>query len=42
VTDLTGHKIENARRQRTIRDTLLAVFQPLTPAEERAPKVANG
>ncbi len=44
VTDLTGHKIENARRQRTIRDTLLAVFQPLAPqgAEERTPKVANG
>mgnify|MGYP001597315651 CR=1 FL=1 len=42
VTDLTGHKIENARRQRTIRDTLLAVFQPMAPQDERAAKVANG
>ena len=42
VTDLTGHKIENARRQRTIRDTLLAVFQPLAPQDERVAKVANG
>jgi [protein-PII] uridylyltransferase len=43
VTDLTGHKIENARRQKTIRDTLLAVFKPLSPKhEEPAPKVVNG
>ncbi|MBI4923958.1 MAG: [protein-PII] uridylyltransferase [Devosia nanyangense] len=44
VTDLTGHKIESARRQKIIRDTLLAVFQPLSPHghEERTPKVANG
>ena len=43
VTDLTGHKIENARRQKTIRDTLLAVFNPVTPKhEEPAPKVVNG
>jgi [protein-PII] uridylyltransferase len=42
VTDLMGHKIENARRQRTIRDTLLAVFQPLAPQDERVAKVANG
>ena len=44
VTDLTGHKIDNARRQRAIRDTLLAVFQPIAPTghEERVPKVANG
>jgi [protein-PII] uridylyltransferase len=43
VTDLTGHKIESKQRQRTIRDTLLAVFNP--PSEghaERAPKVVNG
>ncbi|MGN6685081.1 MAG: ACT domain-containing protein, partial [Devosia sp.] len=43
VTDLMGHKIESKPRQRTIRDTLLKVFQPLQPhGEERAPKVANG
>ncbi|MEO6014157.1 MAG: [protein-PII] uridylyltransferase [Devosia sp.] len=44
VTDLTGHKIESARRQKIIRDTLLAVFQPIAPHghEERAPKVVNG
>ena len=28
VTDLTGHKIESKGRQRVIRDTLLAVFEP--------------
>ena len=28
VTDLTGHKIEGKLRQRKIRDTLLAVFEP--------------
>ena len=43
VTDLTGHKIENARRQRTIRDTLLAVFNPnAAKPEESAAKVVNG
>ena len=43
VTDLTGHKIEAKSRQRAIRDTLLAVFQPPPAvAEEKAPKVANG
>jgi [protein-PII] uridylyltransferase len=43
VTDLTGHKIENKQRQKAIRDTLLAVFNPLpSGSEERAPKVANG
>jgi [protein-PII] uridylyltransferase len=44
VTDLTGHKIENVRRQRLIRDTLLKVFEPLRPGgeEQDLPKVANG
>ena len=44
VTDLMGHKIENARRQRTIRDALLQVFDPLRPGGEQLPvaKVANG
>jgi [protein-PII] uridylyltransferase len=43
VTDLVGHKIENKARQKIIRDTLLAVFQPLAPrGEEAAPKVVNG
>ena len=43
VTDLTGHKIESKARQRTIRDTLLAVFQPLEPeGQEQAAKVVNG
>ena len=43
VTDLTGHKIEAKARQRQIRDTLLAVFQPLEPhGQEQAAKVVNG
>ncbi|MEO7224296.1 MAG: ACT domain-containing protein, partial [Devosia sp.] len=44
VTDLTGHKIESARRQKAIRDTLLAVFQPNATDghNERTPKVVNG
>ena len=43
VTDLTGHKIESKPRQKAIRDTLLAVFNPEAPRhEERAPKVVNG
>ena len=43
VTDLTGHKIESKPRQRAIRDTLLAVFNPVSPKhEEAAPKVVNG
>src|SRR6185369_18085137 len=42
VTVLTGHKIENTRRQKTIRETLLAVFNPPTEAEERAAKAAHG
>ena len=44
VTDLTGHKIVSARRQKTIRDTLLAVFQPSAhdSHSERTPKVVNG
>jgi [protein-PII] uridylyltransferase len=44
VTDLTGHKIESKPRQKAIRDTLLAVFNPVAPTghEERAPKVVNG
>jgi len=43
VTDLMGHKIENARRQRTIRDALLRVFDPMQPGGEAAvAKVANG
>jgi [protein-PII] uridylyltransferase len=43
VTDLTGHKIESKPRQKAIRDTLLAVFNPVSPKhEEAAPKVVNG
>ena len=43
VTDLTGHKIESKSRQRTIRDTLLKVFQPLEPhGQDQAAKVVNG
>jgi len=43
VTDLTGHKIEAKARQRQIRDTLLAVFQPLEPhGQEQVAKVVNG
>ena len=43
VTDLTGHKIESKPRQKAIRDTLLAVFNPVTPRhEETAAKVVNG
>jgi [protein-PII] uridylyltransferase len=40
VTDLTGHKIESRQRQKTIRDTLLAVFQ--MPARDEATRPANG
>jgi [protein-PII] uridylyltransferase len=42
VTDLTGHKIETARRQKAIRETLLAVFNPVSPKNEDAAKVVNG
>jgi [protein-PII] uridylyltransferase len=43
VTDLTGHKIESKPRQKTIRDALRKVFEPLRPQGE-APmaKVVNG
>ena len=41
VTDLTGQKIDNKARQRRIRETLLAVFEPQHHAPEPA-KVANG
>ena len=42
VTDLTGHKIENARRQKAIRDTLLAVFNAATQRQDETAKVVNG
>jgi len=42
VTDLTGQKIEEKARQRSIRDALLKVFQPLPELEARTPKVVNG
>ena len=42
VTDLTGHKIDSARRQKIIRDALLAVFQPLASRTDEAAKVVNG